>query len=553
MERVAFANDDWRVADGVAVRGRAVDPSGARVSLLDAFGAASDAADVVETAADLSGFFAAVVDRDGERCLVADHARSIPLYVTSEGLVTDAPTLVRDADPTYDPVAASEFVLTRYVTRGETVFADVTATRAGEVCVLDEHGLDRRRYWTYRPTARKRGDPADLLAEFAAVVGAVFDRVAAIAGDRPVLVPLSGGWDSRLVATELVARDCDVIAFTFGAPGHADVEVSRDVADALGCRWERVRYTTDRWHDWYHGDARRTYHDYAFGGDALPFLAEWPAVAELLADGRVPADALAVPGHTVATPSERVPAAWVEDTVDADDLVEYVLDEHYGLWDWDDPSLRRTFAARIRAEAGLDGHETGPAAVAAYETWEWTARMATFTHGDLRCYEFHGLDWWLPLWDPQYVAFWASVPLAQRHGKWLQREYTARRYAAVADVDDATARRTADDWTPFDQLRRTLATDPTAPFADSFDDWLGVQATPPERWESWGNYPLAWYGIVPEAEAGRFAAAPSLYSLRTLDAVGELALDDIEHASPPESSHLDLPRPAWVDAPNRSR
>lgn len=556
--------DGWQRVGAATARGTVVE-GGEPSHPAAAFAGCRDAADVRAVAAELTGFFAAVVRLPESTALVCDTARSVPLYF-SESAVSDVGTELAAADPaTYDPVAASEFALTRYVTGGETLHPDVRAVGAGEVVVLpdDCSEIERTRHGRYRPTA-ETGDPGvdtahrrDLLDRFGDVVGAVFDRVAAVADGRPVAVPLSGGWDSRLIATELVDRGVEVVAFTFGAAGHADVEVSRDVADALGIEWHWVEYTTERWHDWYHADARRAYHDYAFGFDSLPFLAEWPAVHELTESGALPEDALVCPGHTVATPSERVPAAWVGDeTVTRDDLIDHVLDSHYALWEWDDPAFRERFAARIADIAGIDRSDDGGRsddaapigggeAAAAYEQWEWATRMTTFTNADCRLYEWFGFDRWLPLWDPEYVAFWASLPLSVRHDKALQRRYTRERFAAVAGVGDATAALTDRDWTPFDQLRRRFEraperTHPEHAGETGFEAWLGGQAVPPAAMESRGNYPLRWYGVFPESAMDTFAPARSLYALRTLRELGLVSFDP-PRADLPLSAPLPLP------------
>jgi asparagine synthase (glutamine-hydrolysing) len=216
----------------------------------------------------------------------------------------------------------------------------------------------------------------------------------------------------------------------------------------------------------------------------------------------------------------------------AEDAVEYILDTHYSLWEWDDDVFRERVADRIEADAELGRVRDGAAAAAAYERWEWTTRMTTFTNGDCRLYEWFGLDWWLPLWDRDYVEFWASVPLAHRRGKRLQREYTKERFAEVGNTEAAVADRTSRDWTPLDQIRRTFETRPERTYVEhlgaagtGFDAWLGDQAVPDGAAESRGKYPLRWYGIYPEEARERFEPAKNLYALRTLAALGLLSFD----------------------------
>ncbi|MBP1921889.1 asparagine synthase (glutamine-hydrolyzing) [Halorubrum alkaliphilum] len=599
----------WVHRDGVVARGRAFDGD----DLLDASAIAERFADdVAETesrtvvpradphtavtaaADDLEGFYAAVVEdrTSGEAdaaILVADGARSIPLYYgthNGSAIVSDRGRVVRDAlDASTDPVTESEFLLTRYVSGPETIWTGVRSTRAGAAVRIDDGGgiepTTYRDHWPdeTEPAASTVSErPASTLSEPAASTVSLtgsqsprerlesgleraFDRAVRIAGDRPVVVPLSGGYDSRLVASEFVARGHDVIGFTFGRSGHPDVEVSREVAARLGIEWRFVPYDAETWHEWYGGPAGETYRRAAFGGDALPFLAEWPAVRTLVAEGQVPADALWCPGHTVATPGERLPRFADPDTPAGDEgesgesdavpptvdaLADYVRRTHYSLWEWDDDRFNAAVDERIRrgllGDRDPDAVNDAASAAAAYERWEWRARMTTFTNGDLRAYENAGVETWLPLWDPAYVRAYASLPRRCREDKRLHSELAVDRYRAAAglgdaDTDDDPDRRSSGlgpaevtDRTlaPIDRHLSLLRHTPVRRFTERDGRWDPPFLAPRGSWGERGSHPLAWDAIVDPAVHARLPPARNLYAIRTLAATNRIGLGDPE-------------------------
>ena len=66
-----------------------------------------------------------------------------------------------------------------------------------------------------------------------------------------IVVPLSGGYDSRLVLAGLVAAGYrDLVTFTYGQPGSGEVRVSQRTAAALGVPWHGVAYTPAKWRAW---------------------------------------------------------------------------------------------------------------------------------------------------------------------------------------------------------------------------------------------------------------------------------------------------------------
>ncbi len=633
---LALRGPGWRRHGSVSVRGRVFDRRTDR--LLDSAAIAerlADAADhtachadgaedgprdatlksVADAAGGLDGFYAAVVELGGRgtpdgAILVADGARSVPLYYgvrddprhgskpepgvePGEGdelVVSDRGRVVRDVlDAPLDPVTESEFLLTRYVTGAETVWRGVRSTEAGTVVAVSADGDHRTvTYRDHRPgivepvggdegeqkrsrSPRTTAEAKELLKGGLTVA---FDRLERVAGDRRIVVPLSGGYDSRLIASELVARGRDPIAYTFGRSGHPDVELSREVAARLGIDWEFVAYDEGIWERWYAGPAGDAYERAAFGGDALPFLAEWPALRTLVAEGRVPTDALWCPGHTVSTPGERLPAFTntgragakqdppstvddaspvgcgpatdaaddgegddresIEPTVDA--LTSYILRTHYELWPWRDERFRQAAKRRIRrellgdAESRIDGVE---AAAAAYERWEWRGRMTTFTNGDLRAYEDAGVEAWLPLWDPAYVRAYASLPSRFRVGKRLHAAVAVERYREVTGIEGGEGtpsqdRATLTDRTlpPIDRHLSLIRHTPVRQFTERGGRWDPPFLAPRSAWGKPGSHPLAWNAIVESDVRERLPPYKNLYAIRTLATTGRIDLAD---------------------------
>lgn len=544
----------WTTVGGVSTRGWATD-SGTPLdsdalavrfagALSESAGSVSALAALGDVASALEGFFAAVVNAGGTTYLLADGARTVPLYYSTDGVISDRGWIVRDAiSAIRDPVTESELLLTRYVTGPETIWSGVHSTRAGEVVALGEDKPTRLTYRDHFPGADSADSvsPAAARSILSAGLDTALDRLDRLASGRPIVVPLSGGYDSRLLAAALVARGRRVIGFTFGRAGHPDVETSREIATALDIEWHHVPYSRADWWQWYHGEACRNYRSAAFGGDALPFLAEWPAVHRLVSEKRIPENAIVCPGHTVATPGERLPAFDGEPSLD--DLVETVLRNHYSLWKWDDPEFRRAARGRIRrgllGERGPNGITNAESAAAAYERWEWRGRMTTFTNGDLRVYDDSGLDWWLPLWDPAYVRAWNRLPLEHRCERRAHTDLAVERYRDVASCSRVRAARTDRTLSSFDRALSLVRHTPVRQFIERDGEWLPPFLAPRAAWGP-STHPLGWYGAVHPDLLDRLPSFESFYSLRTLAATGRLDFSD-PTSQVPTDGPLELP------------
>ena len=178
-------------------------------------------------------------------------------------------------------------------------------------------------------------------------------RLVDYAGGRQIAVPLSGGYDSRLIAMLLKELKYDnVVSFTYGTPNNREATVSRAVAEALGFRWEFVPYDKVLWRELNSVPERDEYNRIASGWVSLPHIQDWPAVWQLRRLKKIASDAIFVPGHTGDfICGGHIPQSFRQSECARDeDLIREIFDRHYALvlparkrrekW-------RQTFAARI--------------------------------------------------------------------------------------------------------------------------------------------------------------------------------------------------------------
>jgi asparagine synthase (glutamine-hydrolysing) len=395
----------------------------------------------------LTGSFAAIKDAPDAVYAIVDQVRAIPLFCVDEAggqVVTDDPleTIPGVLDRECDWRKRAELLKCLCVTGTDTLLDGVRQVEAGSLLRVPRAcggTAESRPWYAFRPNLEP--DTSENLLETAYETHrAAVERTIRFADNALIVVPLSAGRDSGILATLLARSGIDreqVLTYTFGRPNNRESEVSRRVARALGLRWEFVPYSDAMWAElarepWWPG-----YLTWASSFAGVPGFADLPAMFELRQRGLVPDGSVVVPGHSLDFPSgSHIPGRLVRRRRGTRaDVVDAVLTAYY-KYRSDDviaAMLGRSaaeIAAAVRERAELSVPATSASMtreqlVSATDEWGWKERQAKLIVNSVRVYEHQDLRWALPWWDREVLDFWARVPLRQRVATPLRCELAA--------------------------------------------------------------------------------------------------------------------------------
>lgn len=435
-KNIHFRDSHWWSAEGNAiVRGSAFDGS----ALLDSrelalrFAAAGNRDEFVALLERLNGFFAVVQFAEDEYRLGVDRVRSIPLFYG----ISDKSVWIGDdchwvaeqsGNQPWDEVFAAEFYHTGYVTSRDTLVPNVKQCMAGEAVFIniENDGIVQspRRYFRYRHKIPERYDANLLFENHEKTLVAIFRRLISFANGRTVVIPLSGGYDSRLVALMLKRLEYPhVVCFSYGRLGNEETAISRQVAKDMGFEWKFVPYSNEMWAECYHSNERLAYERYSGTLCSLPHMQDWPAVKRLCDWGDISPDSVVVPGHTGdllgGGRSISYPRIYRDKQINNSQVVNGLLTYHYQLWPLERSAkeIQISICNRLRQQIEDIANDRALNNAGIFETWNVENRQAKFIINSIRVYDFYKLSWWLPLWDNQYMGFWASFPLELRRNK----------------------------------------------------------------------------------------------------------------------------------------
>lgn len=423
-----------------------------------------------ESLSTLNGFFALLWSSPDLVVAAVDRVRSIPLfYGSSQGrvFISDDAEWVRQrvGDVLMDPVAREEFRLAGYVTGSDTLYRGVKQLQAGEMLRVFKAGaaatLQTYRYYRFLHTEPAACDELMLRARLDASAVAATQRLIDHAAGRQIVIPLSGGYDSRFIALMLKRLGYkNIMTFTYGIRGNKESGYSRQVAADLGLPWHFVEYSEAQWQSAWHTEERHRFQQWASGWASLPHVQDWIAVRSLKQMHIVDEDCVFVPGHSgdfVA--GSHIPTdAFQGGPVDTELLVRRILERHYVIaaCTLTTDKKQARWKQRILHRAGVWHVDTHTGFADAFETWDWQERQAKYIVNSVRVYEFFGFDWWLPLWDAEFMELWQEVPLALRKERRWYLEHVKRQYAEQTGTGVSVVLGNSSDINTIGRLARSL-------------------------------------------------------------------------------------------------
>lgn len=379
-----------------------------------------------------------VICQFGDMVLAAaDRVGSYQIFVADAPsgwmMGTDGPRLAAAAGfDTFDGHAVLSLAMAGYVTGKQTAIENLSIFQPGEALILANGTCNRWEYYRFLPReVHPEKADSEWLSDLAKLTLATLEKLKQLANGRQIVVPLSGGLDSRLIASGLKHLGVlNVTCFSYGQSGNFEAATAQKIAEKLGYGWHFVPMSTGQQKKFFASDTYRDYLEFSHDFVASPFQQDLYPLHKLLSAGLIDGDAMIVNGNS----GDFISGAHIpkflcdqndEFKPDIDILTDRFLTKHYSLWEGKfNQEQRKEMQLKLIDEL-LEDHQASDGAVLPYALWErleFIDRQSKYVVSGQRIYDFLNLDWQLPLWSDGYLDFWASVPLRLKADQRLYKD-----------------------------------------------------------------------------------------------------------------------------------
>lgn len=358
--------------------------------------------------AEANGLFSVLIDKPAFQAVAVDATRIYPMYYTPSGQLSDNPRTF-PAKGIADRSIVDFYKVSGATPEGFTLIRNIFQVKPSHYAIWQpQTGWRQFPYQTYfcKQYDEKMATEQQVLEVFDNLA----ERLIRSCGGRQIVIPLSGGYDSRIIATLLAKNGyANVITYTVGKKNSMECNVARIVAEALHIPNYAIDITTPDTIKYCYSDKEEfdRYYRYIGGYSNFTWMFEYAAIKKLQQMGVLSSDAVFVPGHSgdfIA--GSHIAKAGVTPTDNACNLTRKILylSNEYGYR----RSIRKDIFGYFQTLLA-----EGVTPYSAYQNYILQNRQAHNIINSSRVYEFFGYDVRLPLWDRQLMELMRRLPYSQ--------------------------------------------------------------------------------------------------------------------------------------------
>lgn len=385
----------------------------------------------------MNGFFTVIVETESSIFLGASHTLTIPLFY-SEGdniYISDQYYWIEEQIPKKqipEPLI-SEFLYSSHVFGDKTLHPNIKQLKGGQVIKFSkEHNCVVSNIDYYQNNIQFKCDTRSNVEEkLTETLDKIFRRVKKLAQKRPIILLLSGGYDSRLAALQLFEHDIEnVYAVSGNWSSNNDIELGKQISNQLGFKWFKIQQTRQDFNKVYESEDWVKIEKMIAGHGTTSPNPTYVLIRDYIKnEPDLPNDGIIITGMTPADGIELPQKIYSQTSIPNDKIVDLLYKKYYNNGpenEWIEHQLKERILQlieglsldEIKKKSSLNENKC-------FEIlFKWYLLGRDVSASEYLAYKIHGYDVWHPFEDKEFLQFFSSLPTEYQYERNLLERYT---------------------------------------------------------------------------------------------------------------------------------
>ncbi len=414
----------WFGDSSIKVKGWAFDDKGFPYEdgkLVEYFYGISDVETLRKSIENLTGHFSVVIELDKGWLASVDRCRSFPLYYsvnTNPNYLSDSAFSIADSlnlKIDFENIAINEYLTTGYVLGNKTFFEEVNQINAGDIVWCNNGTIHIFPYYRYLSDKQTSLDFEETSTLFFLLLDKIFEDLIKALNGRKVVIPLSGGYDSRLIASMFRRHGYDnVLCYSFGKKGNPEMVTSEKVSKILNFPWLFFETTPEVVEGFAESKRFLEYVDFAANADSFYIIQDYFALKKMYDECLIPRDSVFMPGHSGDTIGGSNFLGAIRGDENRNEIAEQLIKHKFNLrkiLKYQQEIFKKNIISQLNKYNGNQ--------FLWYDCWSMSESHPKLFVNATKVYDFFGYKFYLPLWDNSLLHLFVELPLEYKKSKKL--------------------------------------------------------------------------------------------------------------------------------------
>ena len=393
---------------------------------------------IVEYISRIRGNFSLIIDTSSHVIISVDHICSIPLYylINNKSVVVtdDISYLQKEMGERFSISNSSklQILMSGYTLFEDTLYTKIKSFIPGQIFLhrcnnVLIHNINNYQAWFGADSSEYKS--LELMSsKFNNVILEVMREIINSINNRQIVIPLSGGYDSRLIASILRHYNYEnVICFTYGMRDNFEAISAKKIANDLGYKWIFVDLNIKEQADFYQSDDFFSYLEYADVPNAVPYYQGLYSVKCLKEAKLIDNNAVFINGNS----GDFITGGHITQLYQycnknhlCKNIFDTIINKYYSLWGYmKTPNNISEITKKIDNSYSFlkDSYGADINVCDFIYYYEFINRQSKYVIQGQRVFEYYEYEWRLPLWDSKMIEFWASIPNNYKNEQFLYK------------------------------------------------------------------------------------------------------------------------------------